>query len=128
MIFFIRSRQEIPESDEIVVTDIRLMSATTSEFIPLDYEVVERTVDQNEPSFNKHILLVKYEKKLATEQAISQIMFLEESKKDSYLPPKFHSVSVPINGYYICFNSDIFETSSESRGKLAKSLPEGVNL
>ena len=109
-----RSRIEIPESDEIVVTDIRLLNASTSEFIPLDYEVVEWTVDQNEPSLHKHILLVKYEKKLETETAVSQIMFLEESQIDTCLPPKFSSVNVPINGYYICFNSDFIESSGES--------------
>ena len=110
---FTRSRLEIPESDQIVVTDIRLLSSSTYEFIPLDYEVVERTVDQNEVSLNKHILLVKYEKKLETETAVSQIMFLEQSQV-TCLPSKFSSVNLPINGYYICFHSDIFESSSES--------------
>ncbi|KAI6650942.1 Multivesicular body subunit 12B-like [Oopsacas minuta] len=106
-----RSLHEIPESDQIVVTDIRVISSTTSEFIPLDYEVVDRTVDQNELALSSHNLLVKYEKKLQTENAVSQIMFLGQAQVDC-LPPKFSSVKLPINSHYICFNSDLFHDGS----------------
>ena len=92
-----RSRIDIPLTDQVVVTDIMVLSSTTKEFIPLDYDVVEYTADQNDLALHNHILLIKYQKKLETENAVSQIMFLGEEQV-SCLPPKFSSVNQPING------------------------------
>ena len=93
-----------------------VLSSTTREFIPLDYDVVEYTADQSELSLHNHILLVKYQKKMETDNAVSQIMFLGEEQV-SCLPPKFSSVNQPINGQYICFNFDDFDSSTDLKSE-----------
>lgn len=115
-----RSRIDIPLTDQVVVTDIMVLSSTTKEFIPLDYDVVEYTADQNDLALHNHILLIKYQKKLETENAVSQIMFLGEEQV-SCLPPKFSSVNQPINGQFICFNFDVFDDSTDPKSDEAST-------
>ena len=106
------------EVPSLILSASMVLSSTTKEFIPLDYDVVEYTADQNDLALHNHILLIKYQKKLETENAVSQIMFLGEEQV-SCLPP--NSVNQPINGQFICFNFDVFDDSTDPKSDEAST-------
>ena len=65
----------------MVITDIKIQSNTT----PLveGFTCVDQTLDDGQLSLKKHNLLLKYSRRIAVKQAVTQLIFVDSSQLGS---------------------------------------------